>query len=969
MLAFVFQHPVQSSSAMQSRSSSADLTRETLASIHLRAKAKIKPPKPIRQSTIPVTESDKFLNAGTYIGPLKKKGRPKASGTENKTNAATNAVASGSGSSTQPKDVIVIDGSDSEGTLSAPTNSDFAKSKSTNAKPSAKPISKRRTDQSIPAYTTEPLVNKSSNAATVATPVQVKTEPQDGPTVLDILALLSSTSSADSSSQNAAILTALSTIDSTTESGNASENTTPNPYLVSALRQLLAVYAQSAAPMIPEATAPEIVKHPQLSPSHSQEIIMVDKENVNPVIHHKRHDDVKGAKSVMETMAHTVSSSPGTSQKSLHSLGRRSSRSNELEKMSPTGSASSLGAEKLARKRTLSDFMDEREKGKTKGKGKEREKGEKPDGDRKSNSQRSQKTPVVDSLRHYPHILASNQPRVEQPTNYYRMPLESMTSPARPRPDFDDFSQDEEQKDISLPAPSISENLRQCRTPSPRPPPLSRVSASSPVRGPQYEARRKYVVPEWARTNTSTKPRLSEEAQRALQQAEERKRQERSAARKKLPSVQAKLKNKETLCPSKPGYTNSNPVKPLAPPPPPKESRGPITVNDKPMFAAANINFPFNPPSRPSSPTPQTTNPLVNQFPRTPKTPTRERRVLEATPGRENESLFTPMGSGSLFGSARSFTLHTPLAPSVLTSPLGNRKKAKISPMRSTLTGKGFEIAKWTNSSSSAPNSSDSKDTEEDSLKKALDQELDQELEDALEDLNCPPSSLPIASSDMDADSSSYTVSGTDTTIQSFDQDFPVKQHWAGLPPSSPPAPSSPMLLPEADQSDDEMDDLPIATSDSETDTDMQACENDTPSPAVFSPQTPDDDSSTENNGLSLFTFVDQTVVNMDSMATSDLFDQFTNLNDHSDALAGIGNAGLNPATENFFQNGLEEMDFTEFWATFIPMVDDNTRISQEQAAAAFFDESQNNSLLSFGEVDHAKLADDMQTLLSGCLM
>ncbi|KAH9485147.1 hypothetical protein JR316_0002054 [Psilocybe cubensis] len=930
---------------MQTRSSAIDTTRETLASIQMRTKAKIKPPKPIRQSTIPITESDKFLNAGTYIGPLKKKGRPKTIGSDTKLNSLQNsavASSSGSGASSHPNDVIVIDGSDSEGTPPTPTQTAVDFFQSSKGKGSAVDRA------SLPIYTTKPLVANTLGASEIKqSDVQVKQEPQEIPNILDVLAYLTATSS-ESTAQNAAILAALNTIDSSNGQGKQPEGNRPNPQLISALKQLFSIYASSAtqSPNSEHSNA-QMTKPHRPSGSHLQEdtVVVRDKENVNPVAHQKRSEDGKAKHSDISLGS---SSSPGPSRMTIHnthperhphSLGR-SSRSNE-------NMSQRMPVEKIGRKRTLSDFMDEKEKGKNKGK--ERERVEKRDGRRHSGSQHNTKVaPVVDSLRHYPRVLASNQPRAEQPANYYRVPLESMTSPPRGRPELDLTKYDANRTGEE------SSKVAKSRTPSPRPP---RVSASSPVRGIQNENRRKYVVPEWARTSTSTQPRLSEDAQRALQEAEEKKKLERAAARKRLPSVQAKLKAKNF---SGKGQVKDSETKPFAPPPVPVApkidlSRGPIIASsDRPVFPTASVQFPFVSSTRSSSPPPQS-----NFAPKTPKTPIRERRNITTTPAREDESLFTPMGSGSLFGSARS--LRTPLAPSILTSPLGNRKKAKISPMRSTLTGKGFKPISLTIANSS----SDLKDTEIDKSSK----KMNRELEDALDDLECPPSSLPIASSDPDVDSSyqSVPVENLDLEVPDGEVHVPVKQHWAGLPPSSPPAPSSPMLLTEEDgQTDDEMDDLPIATSDSELDTDMNDCDTDTPSPAVASPYD-DNTPADSNNDMSFFPLPDETSAESAHISSSDLFEQFTNLNDHSDTLHGMGNIHLDPEMEALFQNGLENIDFSEFWATFTPLIAENTQSTQDSHVDAFI--GQTESSTSFDEVNHAKLADEMQTLLSGCLM
>jgi len=938
---------------MQTRSSTNDLTRETLAAIQLRNKPKVKPPKPVRQSTVPVTESDELMIADTYIGPLKKKGRPKISG-----GTQVNAVASGSGSnnSNTNKEVIVIDGSDSDVNNSTPTTG-FAIKSNKSAALSVNDSSKvkKRSSQhpTTTPFTTDPLVRRIPNNDPPPPPPinpPMKVEPQPELNLLDLINFLSTTTSADPTPENAALLKALSTIDSS-NAQVPSDVDAPNPTLVSALKQLLSVCNSNAkpAPVPPtsEVPAPPTFTKAEHQHSSSQDnsIIILDKENVNPLPQPKRMGkDVQDGKSIDLPPVPEPSNQSFPQERQVHSLGL-SSRSNEnislrVIKDPPPNS----GGEKVIRKRTLSDFMDERENGKKKGKGKERERVEKRDGHRHASSHKPPKVSVTDSLRHYPRLV--NQPRAEQPSNYYRVPLESMTSPARPRPDF-------EGEFIELSFIGQSSSLSRLPTPEKKPPsPYSaRVSASSPVRGPKHENRKKYVVPEWARTSTSTQPRLSEEAQRALEEAEARKKQERNAARKKQPSVQAKLKSRASES------VLSEKVKPLAPPPPPSKcaiTRGPITAqSDKPMIAAGDITFPFM-SSRPSSPSPQ-----PSMVPKTPKTPVRERHVFQPTSGRENDSLFTPvMGSGSLFGSAQSSHFRTPLSQSILTSPLGNRKKAKLSPMRSMLTGKPFAAPRWNTGASSTSTSSDSKDMEEPTSSKSL----DLELEDAMEELPCPTSSLPIASSEADIDEATSTPSGdVDTVVGDDTEILPVKQHWAGLPPSSPPAPSSPLLLPEEDPTDDEMDDIPIATSDSETDTDMNNCDTDVTSPPNHMDATTEDtiDFSAFLGGPTDFSS------SSGHISSSELFEQFTNLNDQPDAFPSMEDIALDPEMQAILENGLETIDFTEFWATFKPMVDENTQPAQDQNVN-FFDWNQANQS---GEIDHSKLAEDMQSLLSGCLM
>jgi len=914
----------------------------------MRAKAKIKPPKPVRQSTIPITESDKLMNADTYIGPLRKKGRPKTTNPETRPPATQyNAVASGSDPAKAAKEIIVIDGSDSDVPLPTPTSSIFQ----TTAKPlkPPKPAARKNKSNLNSPFTTDPLVRRVPDQEPSLSNIQVKTEPQEELTLLDLIAYISATSSSEPNAQNAAILAALSTIDSSASEGGSGSNTPHNPALVSALKQLFSVCATAA----PENPPPEPTQHHQRTSSSSQDdgIVVLDKENVNPKASQKRVEkDSPNVKFSAQVSAVSSSSNMGVGQGFQHEQHKQrlgpSARSNEnlFRTTSLKESVLAAGPERIVRKRTLSDFMDEKENGKNKGKGKERERVEKRDSSRHS-QQSQQRTAVNDSLRHYPRLLASDQPRAEQPSNYYRTPLESWTSPARPPRNHSDDQSPEQPKPVDL----TSSTPPQTKVPSPR---AQRESASSPVRSRHQGGRKKYVIPEWARTGTSTQPRLSEEAQRALEDLEEKKRLERIAARKRLPSMQHKSKGKPMTF--KPASSSQQNTQDIAPP---KQTlpEGPLAVsNDHPMIAFADISFPFI-SSRSSSPPPN-----ASIVPRTPKTPTRKRPDPQSTSGRENESLFTPiMGSGSLFGSVHSNYQQTPSLPTVLTSPLGNRKKARVSPMGlSSFIGR--EPSSWSNVSSS-------EDTKP----------YEPEVEDSRDELDCPPSSLPIASSDIDVGepppqtSADSTLDGDDNT-----EPLPIKQHWAGLPPSSPPAPSSPMLLADDLQTDDEMDDIPIATSDSEADADMSARETDNTSPpSESSPYVQGDfaNAFTDADFSALFHIDSTSSPQHSSAGAIDAFEQFTNLSSHSDgSMLGEGAGNADTELEAMFKNGLDGIDFTEFWETFKPLVQDSTQTNDLQEDASFgnfFDLGRDDSLASFGEIDHTKLADDMQALLSGCLM
>ena len=900
----------------------------------MRTKAKIRPPKKtLRQSAIPVTESDKLMNAETYIGPLKKKGRPKT------TNAEANLLAPHSAvppSDSGTQEVIVIDESDGDSAPAPAVKNSQVKSddirtpvnRDTNKK-------NRKTKQPTTApFSTAPLTRRAMQSNETPAFLEPKIESHE-PSILDVLAYLSATSS-EPNAQNATILAALSSIDSpeSLASGN-----TPNTGLVSALKHLLFLYSKSVN------KGPSPLQKTPISPSHDDDIVIPDKENINPSKVQRKSEKDSRTRKISDSSSMQSSELHSPEQTSRLERHFQSARPNDkpFDKPPLKESISKAGSDRSVRKRTLSDFMDEKDSCRSRGKGKERERVERRDGHR----QRAQKSVSNDSLRYYPRFAASNQPRTEQPSSYYRTGMEPWSSPPRPC--------------VMISQDHGGETLGGVNTS--KKPQSPKISASSPVRSVQAQrnARKKYVVPEWARTSTATQPRLSEDAQWALEEAEQKKKQERSLARKRL-STQNKSGTKgastSTLKPEKlqPGE-ECTPQKPQLP-------RGPIAATSSgPLFAAADISLPIFASTRSSSPPPKPPS-----IPRTPKTPTRNRLPIRATPGRECDSLFTPVRrSGSLFGSANSHSSRTTL-PLTFTSPLGNRKKARIAPECSILQLKGTVLADaWSTAESAESETRESKQPGEDPSAA-----LKQELENAFDDLDCPPSSLPIASSDIDIDNPSPETFKDLDPMDADDETETklVKPYWPGLPPSSPPPPSSPMMLPEAPdfefQTDDEMGDLelPVAT-DSETDPDATAFDTDISSPSE-SPAYCNDQNDTASTTDDISTYFPQQRHSLDVQdnptLTMDIFEQFTNFNneDFQGHVGGIANSDF----DSVFQNGLDGIDFTEFWETFKPLIDDN--------AKTYRGASVNGSSIhedSFENIDPTKLADEMQTLLSGCLM
>ncbi|KAG7449764.1 uncharacterized protein BT62DRAFT_1073182 [Guyanagaster necrorhizus] len=251
----------------------------------------------------------------------------------------------------------------------------------------------------------------------------------------DIFFQLASTPA--NSTQNAALLATINAIDS----GKGIDD---NPALVRALQDL--VTAWQMTPSESGRTAPFQPSNQRIP---SDDGVAIDKENVNPSSFRRRVDqDVKDSK---------------PSQTST--VPQRTNLSGHLhtdENSWPVSSVNQGNGGYISRKRTLDEFMEDRE---------------------------------------------SQLERRRRPTSSNMIPF---SSPPRSR--------------LSQTEPGGSRGRPICIPDSPRAP---KIAASSPVRdGTQSTARRKYVVPDWARTDTAMRPRLSEEVQRALKEAEDRKQAE-----------------------------------------------------------------------------------------------------------------------------------------------------------------------------------------------------------------------------------------------------------------------------------------------------------------------------------------------------------------------------------------------------------------------------------------------------------
>ncbi|KAG6866204.1 hypothetical protein C0991_007229 [Blastosporella zonata] len=874
-----------------------DVTLATIASIHMRsqqrAKAKVKKPAKAPFINPQNSEADRLLLTH-YVGPERKKpGRP------------PNPLASGSRSN-KPRTSL-----EASSSIAANSRNPYA---TVSLPESAEPRVRCAIPKPESGGAIKPLPEPPFQSITSAPFVHSPRDPEPY-SLLDVLTHLSSSSSSlDPAIQNTALLAALSAIDSSRVDGSSGEgDKKPGPLLVNALRDLISAVAQR--PPLP----PPVPHNPHNSRNHQpdDDIILLDKENVNPTVFRRRSE--RSGKSP-DTDGSAPSNSVGQYPDSSAIIARGlTTRTNTNVNTAPVAPAPApvLSSNGIRRKRTLSDIMDEREASRDKGKGREREWVERRDAHRYAHS--SPKRSELSSIRHYPRLASdSAQPVRRASGSYYRTGMEPWTSPPRPSGENHRPDENSHQRPITI-------------EDSPGP---SKISASSPVRTAATNSRRPYVVPAWARTSTTTQPRLSEEAIRALQLAEEKKKEESKMRRRgALRGEKEKRKNLLPKTSSPPRQKTKSRPKPTTTSCPP-----PVTVaGDLPLFAmtsALQDRIDAFSPSEPKSP-------RLSDKSAPPRTPPRKRHSDLFSPG-EDDALFTPM-PGRGFSNTK-----TPTG-------LGSVGRKRKTPSQKT--------PKLTPEDGNDASGEESEDDFEDALNR--------ELNSALDELDPPPNTLPTISRDIEmeeeappaldpppADEDSMRSENSEET----DMYIPKKQHWVGLPPSSPPPPTSPLIMPQDDESDDTM--LPGVTSDAEP------CPTDS---EVYSDSFYTNESSTctdeelaeylESDFASIFapTAEQPTFGSDTTQANMDLFDQFTNHNAQSDG------PEPNSALEslNILQNGITDFDLTEFWETFKPLLQDQAG----GGSADLMNMAGQSQAFDPMSLDHNKLAEDVQALFSGCVM
>lgn len=914
-------------------------------SIHSRRKPP-KSKKSTKPASSPSSEADKIMLAEeTYIGPRRKKGRPaKCSGTIEGSEGQ-------SGSSSRPahidKDVVILDDTRTRENSTAPDLTGRFNQLGYSSKSGAANNGSAQ-DSVIPPF------------VTTETP---RLECQSSMTLLDILAYLSaSSSSRDPNVQNAALLAALNAIDSTASGSGSGSDKTSNPVLVNALKDLISAVSKPLSP--PRArdgqiSRPHIDDH-RRNVAQDDEIVLLDKENINPTAFRRRAErdktknvpDAELPASVGGLSASSLGSPPSPVNFDGTSHNRNFSARLNAHPVPATMPTSPSPAGR--RKRTLSDFMDDRDSRMNSGFHRH---------PHSATKRTSSMNASISGLRHYPRLLLCDQLQRHDRTgsnSYYQTGTEFWSSPPR--------SKSEDHTTTHSRSEHKAENSQLNVIDTSDSPQSLRVSASSPARA-QPRPRKRYVVPTWARTETSTQPRLSQAAQQSLAEAEDNEggkkkkshRGEREKKRRvKSAAFSSSSSQNDTAAHLEDSTTSATlPVLPL-----------PVaSSSDCPVFAVTSVESTIpallksTADSRSPGPFPSKSNISI------PRTPPRRRISHVHTPGTGNSSgsLFTPASSRA--ANDRNLTGSPFFSPQGLFSPISSKTINTASSSGTPAIG-NFTDRPITPSADISKESNNPEDA------------LHQELEDALKEIgqSCNPLS-DSGGGDIDQNEDFSSTSGGSPTIgpqseaSENREDVTVNELWAGLPPSSPPPMSSPLLIPDVCSDDEDMDelDLPVATSDAEDcATDLEAMP---PSSAVPDLSTCSDQEFAEylsdNDFSALFAAVNQSsVADHEAEFDVDIFNQFTTLNAQSDGSYGDQNSDMDvDAGLMQSRTGLADFDFTEFWETFKPLVQDRTVLGNTDAHPEFVQYGDAHSPRMMENVDHTKLAEDVQTLLSGCLV
>ncbi|KAK7045681.1 hypothetical protein VNI00_007514 [Paramarasmius palmivorus] len=338
----------------------------------------------------------------------------------------------------------------------------------------------RRTKSETPAtHAPSPDAYLTPATSTASTPSSSQQPPSSQSTVASPPASQTAGSNA-SQPDSATILAILSLIDSSPDAASKVEN---NPLLQLALQSLLQQHSNNTPPAAQTSSV--------VDTSQDDEVIVLDKENVNPSAF-RRRAELEGAKlAEMSCPVPSTSTSTGTetTHNASHGLGL-GARSNSVSSDVSQVRSQQNTAEEQSSSRNRSSSGSSR-------KGKEK----------------------------------AHQPNSNHSPRGYRLPIyakpggstEPWSSPPRSR--HSTFNENT-QAGSSRAAPIVI----------PDSPLAPTVPASSPIRGKNHASRKPYVLPEWARTTTATQPRFSEEALKAMADAEKQREEDRKAKRAKWAS-------------------------------------------------------------------------------------------------------------------------------------------------------------------------------------------------------------------------------------------------------------------------------------------------------------------------------------------------------------------------------------------------------------------------------------------------
>ncbi|KAI5831808.1 hypothetical protein K523DRAFT_299727 [Schizophyllum commune Tattone D] len=816
---------------------------------------KLKEPQTVSYTNEPYAHAPRadyiFANTQTYIGPKTKKGRP----TQPPSTPAQMWVVGPSGSTPSTTTSTTTSAASTPASVPGPSPAHA---------PSPLPA-----PSPSPAVVPSPAVAPSPVAA--MSPPVAATSPPTIPTgenlsqeakhnLLDVLALIMACSG--DATQQAALLASLSTIDSSSPEQTAVVLEQIKAVLLRGRSVGLGAVGQAGASHPPAQTG-------QLPAQASQPDGMVlDKENCNP------SPPKRTGKEAAATPSTSTAESRSGLQRSMSGLQNSTAKSNAAPVVvppaapAPSEAASSANASS-SRKRTFDQFA------------------------------------AGMSAR----VGRSKEQRRQSGSGENRVPATSpVRGPARQSPGLGRASSS---NDASSHLTASTSNPT--ATSSHRPPSASHrvVSASSPVRPPN---RRPYTMPSWARTDTATQPRLSEEALRQQREADARRREVKLARKRERRVARQGVDTEDESYSESGGDFTSNGVSSNG-------GRSGKAGRGAKASKSANTTKPMKPiaalPLFPSSSSFPLSSSADLPPPSTP--PRRRAGSLPATPDELGGSLFTPSTPRGL------------RAPTTPVTPRRHRPSPIKTPRSKSVGADGADM----------PDGGEGGwDDDDDFLSKEL---------------------------------SESPSAGRSSDMRRFDSSDARRFNSGYVPPSSPLPPSSPPRSSPLDH--------PMELEMEDGDETILS-----PEPLVGTPNSAEGLGGTQDGfaGANEAGSLAGTAEGLEG-SSDDAFDMLQLFSD-SDTM--LGNEGLNDAPGidmSMFENGLVDMDFTEFWQSMGPLLHDSGALQggegglqgdvgggqQEGAGQQQHQDMQHGTWdgTTFGTEQQAESVQDVHSLFSGCLL